>query len=141
MNDILNIEAKITDINRTFQVKIDTGKNTVLIFTKPEDPEYDYHLTTESTMLSDLVDELKDVEVEGRIIDGNKALELARNERFEEVIKAIIRSIGKRNLFLTVTSLFGKFRNRLKIDLSINKLIKLIMSETIDIDKWEIKFI
>ena len=114
MNDILNIEAKITDINRTFQVKIDTNKNTVLIYTNLEDPGYDYHLTTESTVLSELVDELKDVEVEGRIIDGNKALELARNGRFEEVIKAIIRSIGKRNL---------------------------IMSETIDIDKWEIKII
>ncbi len=141
MNDILNIEAKIKDTGKTFYVKIDTANNRLSIYRDFDRPAFDHHLETESSLLVDLVNELKDVEVEGKIIDGNKALELTRSGHFPEVIKGIIRSIGKRNLFLTVTSLFARFKNKLKIDISVNKLIKLILSETIDLDKWELEII
>ena len=141
MNNIMNIEAKITDINRTFHVSIDEDRNTMIIYTKPENPEYDYHLVTESSLLSDIVNELGDVEVEGKIINGSRALELTRNGHFEDVVKGIINSIGKRNLFFTITSLFGKFKKKFKVDISVNRLVKLILSETVDLSKRHMEII
>ena len=141
MNEVINIEAKITDINKTFCVKIDTGKNRCTIYSKYDNTNFDYHLQTQSSLLKDLVNELKDVQVDGVIINGDKALELTRDGHFEDVVKGIIRSIGKKNLFLTITSLFSKLKNKLKVDISINKIIKLILSETVDLEKWEMEII
>ncbi|MBP5280093.1 MAG: hypothetical protein J6Z03_06380 [Erysipelotrichaceae bacterium] len=141
MNDVLNVEVRVKDVDRTFYVKIDTIKNSCTIYTVFDEPKYDHHIETESSLLVDLVNELKDVEVDGKIIDGNKALELTENDRFPDVLKGIIRSIGKKNLFLTITSLFSKLKKKLKTDIPINRIIKLIMSETVDLDAWNLEII
>ncbi|MBO7675958.1 MAG: hypothetical protein J6S49_00355 [Erysipelotrichaceae bacterium] len=141
MNDVLNVEVKVKDVDRTFYVKIDTIKNSCTIYTVFDEPKYDHHIETESSLLVDLVNELKDVEVDGKVIDGNKALELTVNDRFPDVLKGIIRSIGKKNLFLTITSLFSKLKKKLKTDIPINRIIKLIMSETVDLDAWNLEII
>ena len=141
MNDVLNVEVKVKDVDRTFYVKIDTIKNSCTIYTVFDEPKYDHHIETESSLLVDLVNELKDVEVDGKIIDGNKALELTENDRFPDVLKGIIRSIGKKNLFLTITSLFSKLKKKLRTDIPINRIIKLIMSETVDLNAWNLEII
>ena len=136
MNKIINIETKISDEKKAFLVKIDTEKNDLSIYSKYDDQKFDYHLTAESTLLSDLVDELKDVTVDGRIISGNQALELSKNGRFEDVAKGLLRSFGKKNLFFTLTCLFGKFKKKVKTDIPLKDLIKIITSEAVDPEKW-----
>ena len=136
MNEIINIETKIPDENRTFHVRIDTEKNDLSIYSNYDDPKFDYHLTAESTLLSDLVDELKDVTVDGKTISGKQALELTKNGRFEDVVKGILRSFGKKNLFFTLTGLFSKFKKKLKTDIPLKDLIKIITSEAVDPEKW-----
>ena len=139
MSEIINVEVKITDIQRTFFLKIDTSDNIATVYSSYDEPVYDYHFEVNSTLLSDIVDELKDVKVDDHIIDGKTSLELSRQGRFVDVIKGIVRSIDSKNLFLTVTSLFTKLKKKVKTDVSIRKLLKLILSETIDLDKWQLK--
>ena len=136
MNEIVNIETTISDENKTFLVRIDTEKNDLSIFSEYDDQKFDYHLTAESSLLADVVNELKNVKVDGNIIDGAKALELTKSGRFEDVVRGILRAFAGRNLFFTLTGLFGKLKKKLKTDIPLNDLIKLVMSEAVDPDKW-----
>ena len=136
MNEIINIETKIPDENKTFFVRIDTEKNDLSIYSTYDDQKFDYHLSAQSSLLADLVDELKDVMVDGKIISGSNALELTRAGDFEGVVRGILRSFGKKNLFFTLTGLFGKFKKKLTTDIPLKELIKIITSEAVDPEKW-----
>ena len=139
MNETVNIETKIIDEKKTFFVKVDTEKNALSIYSNYDEPKFDYHIETYSSLLSDIIDYLRDVEVDGKVITGSAALMLTRECRFEDIIRGIIRSIGKKNLFLTVTGLFGKFKKKAKTDIPLNDMVKLIMSETVNPDSWTIE--
>ena len=136
MNEIVNIETTISDENKTFIVRIDTQNNDLSIFSEYDDPKFDYHLTADSSLLADVVNELKDVTVDGNVISGAKALELTKSGRFEDVVRGILRSFSKKNLFFALTGLLGKLKKKLKTDIPLNDLIKLVMSEAVDPEKW-----
>jgi len=135
----MNIEVKISDLDKLYFLEIDTNKNNATIHTKiNDDIKYDYHVEVKSKLLVDIVDELNNVKVDNEVISGKKALELSEDNRFEDVVKGIINSIKNKNLFLTITSLFSKFKSELKTDISISEIVKLILSETVDLDKWSL---
>ena len=135
----MNIEVKISDLDKLYFLEIDTNKNTATIYTKiNDDIKYDYHVEVKSKLLVDIVDELNNVKVDNEVISGKKALELSEDNRFKDVVKGIINSIKNKNLFLTITSLFSKFKSELKTDISISEIVKLILSETVDLDKWSL---
>ncbi len=139
MKDILNIEVKITDTNKTYLLKIDTIKNLADIYGEYEIRDFDYHFETQSILLIKLVDELGGIRVDDSKIDGKKALELTSQGKFIKVVKAIVKAIENRNLFMTITSLFRKLKKYIKTDLSFGDLVRLILSETIDLDKWKLE--
>ena len=135
----MNIEVKISDLDKLYFLEIDTNKNNATIYTKiNDDIKYDYHVEVKSKLLVDIVDELNNVKVDNEVISGKKALELSEDNRFKDVVKGIINSIKNKNLFLTITSLFSKFKSELKTDISISEIVKLILSETVDLDKWSL---
>jgi len=135
----MNIEVKISDLDKLYFLEIDTNKNNATIHTKiNDDIKYDYHVEVKSKLLVDIVDELNNVKVDNEVISGKKALELSEDNRFKDVVKGIINSIKNKNLFLTITSLFSKFKSELKTDISISEIVKLILSETVDLDKWSL---
>ena len=139
MKDILNIEVKITDTNKTYLLKIDTIKNLADIYGEYDTDDFDYHFETQSILLIKLVDELGGIRVDDSKIDGKKALELTSQGKFIKVVKAIVKAIENRNLFMTITSLFRKLKKYIKTDLSFGDLVRLILSETIDLDKWKLE--
>ena len=135
----MNIEVKISDLDKLYFLEIDTNKNNATIYTKiNDDIKYDYHVEVKSKLLVDIVDELNNVKVDNEVISGKKALELSEDNRLKDVVKGIINSIKNKNLFLTITSLFSKFKSELKTDISISEIVKLILSETVDLDKWSL---
>lgn len=135
----MNIEVRISDLDKLYFLEIDTNKNNATIHTKiNDDIKYDYHVEVKSKLLVDIVDELNNVKVDNEVISGKKALELSEDNRFKDVVKGIINSIKNKNLFLTITSLFSKFKSELKTDISISEIVKLILSETVDLDKWNL---
>ena len=135
----MNIEVKISDLDKLYFLEINTNKNNATIHTKIiDDIKYDYHVEVKSKLLVDIVDELNNVKVDNEVISGKKALELSENNRFKDVVRGIINSIKNKNLFLTITSLFSKFKSELKTDISISEIVKLILSETVDLDKWSL---
>lgn len=135
----MNIEVKISDLNKLYFLEIDTNKNVATIHSKiNNDIKYDYHVEVKSKLLVEIVDELNNVKVDNEVISGKKALELSEDNRFKDVVKGIINSIKNKNLFLTITSLFSKFKSELKTDISISEIVKLILSETVDLDKWSL---
>ena len=119
-------------VNETFDDK-DADNSIGKIFTKKPD----YHFTFYSKALIQIVDQLGGIYVDNKRIDGKKALEIARDERLEEVLNAILSAMSGKNIFLTLPGLLSTIKDSYTSDIPAMDIFKIVLSEVGDFDRWK----
>ena len=96
-----------------------------------------YHLTVYATALIRLVDTLGGIEIAGKKMNGEKALEFVKDGRVDEVANAIaeaFRNAG--NVFFVLPNLLSVLKNSYKTDLPILEVVKTVIGEAGQLDSY-----
>ena len=101
----------------------------------------DYQITIKSEFLIRLVDELGGIDYKNRRISGTEAMEEIHDNRFNQIIKAIAQSMGKKNLLLAVPNLLNVLSNTYETDLSLIEAIRTFIGEIRELDDWKVELI
>ncbi|MBQ6334979.1 MAG: hypothetical protein IJI46_07935 [Erysipelotrichaceae bacterium] len=155
MEERFNIHVIIDDEgNKTHLLAtVDTKANEVLISQgKPLDDsdaaieklfneKVNYHLNISSSFVVRLVDELQGIEVKGEKIDGKKALQLVRDDKLDEVVDALSKTLEKRNLLKTIPSLLTSLNDTYQMDIAFMDIFKTLLSEINEINDWKVKLV
>ena len=119
-------------INKEFDDN-DADNSISKMFTKKPD----YHFTFYSKTLVQIVDQLGGIYIDNKLVDGKKALEIARDERLEEVLNAILSAMSGKNTFLTLPGLLSTIKDSYTSDIPAMDIIKIVLSEVGDFDRWK----
>ena len=101
----------------------------------------DYKIEILSDLIVKLTDELGGIDVNGRHINGTQALQLICEDRFDDVIDAIFKALGKKNLLFTIPGLLNTLKDSYTTDLPMADALKTFVSEIPDLNKWKIDLI
>lgn len=101
----------------------------------------DYQITIKSEFLIRLVDELGGIDYKNRRISGTEAMEEVHSNHFGQIVEAIAKSMGKKNLLLAVPNLLSVLSNTYETDLSLIEAIKTFIGEIRELDDWKVELI
>ncbi|MBQ9425988.1 MAG: hypothetical protein IJU42_08610 [Erysipelotrichaceae bacterium] len=97
----------------------------------------DYHLKVKSDLLIRLVDQLGGIVIDGRTTDGKQTLLLFREKRLDDIVEAIGKALGGKNLLKTVPSLLSILSENYETDMPIMDIVKTILGEVNDLKDWK----
>ena len=98
----------------------------------------DHTLFVSSDLLVQLVDALGGIRVNGRKINGAKALEEIRNDNIAEVASGVSHALsGNKNLLFAIPGLLSSLKGNYETDLNIVKVVRTALEEAGDLKDWK----
>ena len=97
----------------------------------------DYHLKVKSDLLIKLVDQLGGIVIDNKTVNGKQTLKLFREKRLDDIVEAIGKALGGKNLLKTVPSLLNILSENYETDMPIMDIVKTILGEVNDLKDWK----